>query len=145
MARKEFVNSLPVVMVADEKQAAQVDTRVEAHESGDFRIGMWIGMFIGMLTGGLAGAVTMLLLAPQSGQRTRAKLQRQSHELREQMVDSMEDAMGQAGDKAHQITHDVRKQAEKLEHRGQVMFDDQKDNLSTMVEAGKDAVQGIRN
>ena len=145
MARKEFVNSLPVVMVADEKQAAQVDTRVEAHESGDFRIGMWIGMFIGMLTGGLAGAVTMLLLAPQSGQRTRAKLRRQSDELREQMADSMEDAMGQAGDKAHQITHDVRKQAEKLEHRGQAMFDDQKDNLSTMVEAGKDAVQGIRN
>ena len=145
MARKEFVNSLPVVMVADEKQAAKADKLVEAPESGDFRIGMWIGMFIGMLTGGLAGAVTMLLLAPQSGQRTRTKLRRQSHDLREQMVDSMEDAMGQAGDKAHQITHDVRKQAEKLEHRGQAMFDDQKDNLSTMVEAGKDAVQGIRN
>ncbi len=144
MARKEFVNRLPVVMVADEEQAAKADTRVEAHESGDFRIGMWIGMFIGMLTGGLAGAVTMLLLAPQSGQRTRAKLRRQSHELREQMVDSMEDAMGQAGDKAHQITHDVRKQAEKLEHRGQVMFDGQMDHLSTMVEAGKDAVQSIR-
>ena len=145
MARKEFVNSLPVVMVADEKQAAKVDQRVEAPESGDFRVGIWIGMLIGMLTGGLTGAVTMLLLAPQSGQRTRAKLRRQSHELREQMVDSMGDAMVQAGDKANQITHDVRKQAVKLEHRGQAMFEDQKDNLSSMVETGKDAVQGIRN
>ncbi len=144
MARKEFVESLPVVMVADEKQAAKVATTVETPESGDFRVGVWIGMLIGVLTGGLAGAVTMLLLAPQSGKRTRAKLRRQSDELREQMVDSMEDAMGQAGDRAHQITHDVRKQAERLEHRGQVMFDDQKDNLSSMVEAGKDAVQSIR-
>ncbi len=33
MARKEFVNSLPVVMVADEKQAAQVDTRIMARNS----------------------------------------------------------------------------------------------------------------
>jgi gas vesicle protein len=145
MARKEFVNSLPVVMVADEQQAAKVAPPVEAHESGDFRIGMWIGLLIGMLTGGLAGAVTMLLLAPQSGQRTRAKLRRQSHELREQMVDSMGDAMVQAGDKAHQISHDVRKQAEKLEHRGQAMLDGQMDNLSSMVEAGKDAVQSIRD
>ena len=31
------------------------------------------------------------------------------------------------------IPDDVRKQAEKLEHRGQAMFDDQKDNLSSMV------------
>ena len=144
MTRKEFVDSLPVVMVANEKQASQVDNTVEAHESGDFRIGMWIGMLIGMLAGGLVGAVSMLLLAPQSGQRTRAKLRRQSDELREQMADSMGDAMEQAGDKAHRITHDVRKQAEKLEHRGQVMFEGQMDNLSTMVEAGKDAVQSIR-
>ena len=144
MARKEFVSSLPVVMVADEKQAAKVATAVETPEPGGFRVGIWIGMLLGMLTGGLAGAVTMLLLAPQSGQRTRAKLRRQGVELREQMADSMEDAMGQAGDRAHQITHDVRRQAEKLEHRGQVMFDGQMDNLTTMVEAGKDAVQSIR-
>jgi len=144
MARKEFVSSLPVVMVADEKQAAKVATAVETPEPGGFRVGIWIGMLLGMLTGGLAGAVTMLLLAPQSGQRTRAKLRRQGVELREQMADSMEDAMGQAGDRAHQITHDVRRQAAKLEHRGQVMFDGQMDNLTTMVEAGKDAVQSIR-
>ena len=43
MARKKFVNSLLVVMVADEQQAAKVATAVEAPEAGDFRIGMWNG------------------------------------------------------------------------------------------------------
>ena len=38
MARKEFVNSSPLVMVADQKQAAKVDKLVEAPESGDFRV-----------------------------------------------------------------------------------------------------------
>jgi gas vesicle protein len=64
-----------------------------------------------MLIGGLAGAATMLLLAPQSGKRTRAKLQRQSQQLREQAVDTMDDVMTQARDKAGQITHDIREQA----------------------------------
>ena len=43
--------------------------------------------------------------------------------------------------KARQITHEVRKQAEKLEQRGQAMFDGQRDNLTTIVEAGKNAAK----
>ncbi len=81
-----------------------------------------IGMLAGSLIGGLAGATAMLLLAPQSGKRTRAKLQRQSHELREQAADTVGDAVDQARDAARQITHDVRKQAVELEHRGQAML-----------------------
>ncbi len=84
----------------------------------------------------------MLLLAPRSGKKTRAKLQRQGSDLREQTAETMEDAMEQARDKTEQITHDVRKQAGKLEQRGQTMFDEQKDHLVTAVEAGKNAVQG---
>ena len=65
-----------------------------------------------------------------------------TRELREQTAETMEDAMEQARDKTEQITHDVRKQAGKLEQRGQTMFDEQKNHLATAVEAGKDAVQG---
>ena len=43
--------------------------------------------------------------------------------------------------KPARITHDVRKQAEKLEQRGQEMLDGQRDNLATIVEAGKNAVK----
>ena len=61
-------------------------------------LGSWIvlmaGMLIGWLIGGLTGALAMLLLAPQSGKKTRAKIKRQSRKLREQATDTMEDAAG---------------------------------------------------
>jgi gas vesicle protein len=68
----------------------------------------------------------MLLLAPQSGKRTRAKLRRRSHALRDQTAETMEnveDAMADAGDKTWQMTHDARQQAEKLEKRGHALFE----------------------
>ncbi len=105
----------------------------------------WIGMLAGLAVGGAAGAVAMLLLAPQSGKRTRAKLERQSHELREQTAETAEDAVAQARVTAHKIKHDVRKDAKKLEQRGHALLDEQKDKLATIVEAGKNAVQGNRD
>ena len=88
--------------------------------------GFWAGLLAGLLIGGLAGAVAMLLLAPESGKKTRAKLQRQSHKLREQTAETVDDAVAQARGTARQITHDVRKQAEKLEQRGQALLAGQK-------------------
>ena len=87
-------------------------------------------MLAGLLIGGLAGAIAMLLLAPQSGKRTRAKLRRQSYTLRrhtaetmEDMEDAMEDTVADARDKTHKMTRDARKQAEKLDKRGHTLFD----------------------
>ncbi len=97
----------------------------QSHDASEPR-GFWIGLLAGLLIGGLAGALALLLLAPQSGKKTRAKLQRQGHELREQTAETVEGAMTQARVKARQITHDVRKQAKKLEQRGQAMLDEQK-------------------
>jgi gas vesicle protein len=98
----------------------------------------------GLLAGGLAGAATMLLLAPQSGKKTRAQIQQKSIELRDQTAEAVEDAVAQAGVKARQITADVHEQAGALQQRGQDMFDEQRKRLSTVVEAGKTAVQGVR-
>ena len=89
------------------------------------------------------GALAMLLLAPQSGKRTRAKLQRQSHELREQTAETVEDAVAQARVKARQITADVHEQAEALQQRGQDMLDEQKKRLSTVVKAGKSVTRSF--
>ncbi|MFN8467162.1 MAG: YtxH domain-containing protein [Caldilineaceae bacterium] len=86
----------------------------------------WAGMLAGLLIGALAGAVAMLLLAPQSGKRTRAKLRRRSVALRAQTaetMETMEDAIEDARDKTGQVTHDARKQAEKLDKRGRALFD----------------------
>ena len=68
----------------------------DAHEPRASWVGLLAGMLIGLLIGGLTGALVMLLVAPQSGKRTRAKLHRQSRKWREQAADTMEDAVASA-------------------------------------------------
>ena len=116
-----------------------LDKHDHEHENDVNQVG---GFFAGLLIGGLAGAVAMLLLAPQSGKRTRAKIQQKSIELREQTTEAVEDAMAQARTQARQIRADVREKADKLQQHGQAVLDEQKERWSTLVEAGKTAVQG---
>jgi gas vesicle protein len=103
------------------------------------------GFLAGLLIGSLAGAGTMLLLAPQSGKKTRAQIQQKSIELRDQTVETVEDAVTQARTKAHQITTGVREKAEELQQRGQAMLDEQREHLSAVVESGKTLVHGSRS
>ena len=49
----------------------------------------------GAFIGGLAGGVTMLLLAPQSGQDTRTKIQKKSIELLDDVLSRVENAASQ--------------------------------------------------
>ena len=102
-----------------------------------------LGFIGGLLVGGLAGAATMLLVAPQSGKRTRSKIQQSSIELREQATDAIEDALAQTRHKAHQMKASVHDQAEAIQQRGQDVLEEQKERLSALVEAGKTAVQGV--
>ena len=104
--------------------------------------GFLAGLGIGVLIGVLAGAGAMWLLAPQSGRKTRARIQHKSRELRDQTAGFVEDAVGQARVKARQITEGVQEQADKLQQRGQEVLDEQKERVSTAVEAGKKAAKG---
>ena len=106
----------------------KMDNHNHEHENDVNQVG---GFFAGLLVGGLAGAVAMLLLAPQSGKRTRTQIQEKSIELRDQAVKNVEDAMAQTRTKARQITADVREKADKLEQRGQDAIDEQRDQLGT--------------
>jgi len=84
------------------------------------------GSFVaGLLVGGLSGAGAMLLMAPQSGKKMRAQIQKKSIELRKQTTKAVEHALTQVRDKAHEITD----QAETLGQRGQDVIDEQRDNL----------------
>jgi gas vesicle protein len=58
----------------------------------------------GMLVGSLAGAVTMLLLAPQSGKDTRTQIQKKSIELRDRTTEVVGNTMTQVRSKANKIT-----------------------------------------
>ena len=93
---------------------------------------------VGLLVGGLAGVVATLLLAPQSGKKTRAQIRHTSTEVRDQTVKSVEGVVAQARGKARQITDDVHEQAGELIQRGQDVFDEQRGHLSkTLKDAGK--------
>jgi gas vesicle protein len=94
----------------------------------------------GLLIGGLAGAGVMLLLAPQSGKRTRAQLQQKSIELREQASDNLDDAVAQVRVKARRLTSDISDKAEELQERSQELIDDQKERLSALRGNGKKAL-----
>ena len=100
------------------------------------------GILAGLLIGGMVGAGVMLLLAPQSGKKTRTQIQKRSLKLRDQTTEAVEDAVSQAGAKVRQVRADVRKEVKELDHRGQVMLEEQKKRLDTLVEAGKTAVRG---
>ena len=92
------------------------------------------GVLAGMLIGALAGAVTMLLLAPQSGQDTRRQMLEKGIELRERTTELVEDTIAQVRTKANKITMG-------LEDRGRELAVEQLENVSEAAQAGKKAVQ----
>ena len=87
----------------------------------------------------------MLLLAPQSGLETRAKIQKKGVELRDQTTEAVDAAAAEVRVKARQFTTGVHDKAEELKQYGQVMLDGQMERWSPVVEAGKTAVQGSQD
>ncbi len=100
-----------------------------------------LGVLAGMLVGGLAGAVTMLLLAPQSGKRTRMQIQQKGFELRDQTTGMIEDAMAQVRLDGNKLTRDGRRKAKELLHQGQDLVAEQLEHISDAAKAGKKAIQ----
>jgi len=100
-----------------------------------------LGVLLGVLVGGLAGALTMLLLAPQSGQDTRMQIQEKGIELRDRTTGMMEDAMGQMRSNRDKITMNGRQKAKQLLQHGQVLVAHQLERVSEAAQAGKKAVE----
>ena len=106
------------------------------HENQEYRshANNTAGVLVGMLIGGLAGAVTMLLLAPQSGKDTRKQIQEKSIELRDRTTELVDDTMAQVRTNANRITMN-------LKERGQEVAVEQLDKVSEAAQAGKKAIQ----
>ena len=100
-----------------------------------------LGILLGVLIGGLAGAVTMLLLAPQSGKRTRILIQKKGIELRDRTTEIMEDVMAQVRSDGNKITKNGRQKAKKLLHDGKALVVEQLERVSEAARAGKKAIQ----
>jgi gas vesicle protein len=90
---------------------------------------------IGMLVGGLAGAAAMLLLAPQSGKKTRAQIQLRSIQWLDQTTDLGKKALSQARYDSHEIATGVREKVLHFKHQGQDQLAKQLDHISAAVKA----------
>ncbi len=102
-----------------------------------------VGFFVGLLVGGLVGSATMLLVAPQSGKKTRAKIQQEGLDLRDQVVETVEDAVAEGRGQVRRTAAKVRRQTNKLQRRGQDALDAQVEIVTDVVEAEKEAVQDL--
>lgn len=94
----------------------------------------------GLLLGSVAGAGVMLLIAPQSGKKTRKQLQRKGQKVRKQTAKTIKHKVEQVQDKASQVSTSIHEQVEDIQERAQDAIDDQKERWEPVVEAGKTAV-----
>ncbi|HSM55522.1 MAG TPA: YtxH domain-containing protein [Candidatus Sulfomarinibacteraceae bacterium] len=100
------------------------------------------GFLGGLLIGGMVGAGAMVLLAPQSGKKTRQQMRRKVREVREETTGTIRGGMAQARTKAHDMSTSILEQTEALQQRGQDTLDDGKERLATAVDAGKSVAKG---
>ncbi len=89
--------------------------------------------FAGFVIGGLVGAAAALLMAPQSGEETRAQIQERGIELQSKAQETMQDARL----KADQMIADAQE-------RSKVLYDEQKSKLEATLAEGKKALQEQR-
>lgn len=100
-----------------------------------------LNLLVGLLVGGLVGAVTMLLLAPQSGKDTRRQIQKKSVELRDRATDMVDDTMAQVRSNVNKIALGGREKINELKKHGQELAVEQLDHVSEAAQAGKEAIQ----
>ena len=76
------------------------------------------GAFLaGILIGGLVGAAAALLLAPQSGEETRAQIREKSIELRDRASETVEEARARADQSLEIARHRVEELSQQVKQK----------------------------
>ena len=119
-----------------EKNIMDNEYQVPEHRKSNF-----FSVLVGMLIGSLAGAVTMLLLAPQSGEDTRSQIQEKGIELRDRTTAMVGDAMAQLRQDRNLLAIGGKRKAKELLQQGQTLVVEQLDRVSDAAQAGKKAIQ----
>ena len=91
--------------------------------------------FAGFLVGGLIGAGAALLLAPQSGEETRAQIHDRTVELRDKDEVVLDDARA----KVEAVAADIKRRAEELQIQSKVVLEEGQKHLAEAVEETRKA------
>jgi len=93
------------------------------------------GSFLaGAILGSLAGAGAMLLMAQQSGRKTRDQIALRSFEMRDKASDAVDEVVAQTRDTARKITSDLRAKARDIQHSGEQMLAEQKARMNAVAD-----------
>jgi len=114
---------------------------IDENQEYEYPTNNLLRVLAGMLIGVLAGAVTMLLLAPQSGKDTRMQLREKGIELRDRTTEMVEESMVQVRSNANKIASGGREKIQELKQHGQELAVEQLDRVSEAAQAGKKAIQ----
>lgn len=99
------------------------------------------GVLTGVLIGGLAGAVTVLLLAPQSGEKTRKQIQEKGIELTGIATEMVDETLTQVRKNSKKFAKSGSLKAKELINQGQELVDRQLENVSEAVKSGQKAIK----
>ena len=104
--------------------------------------------FVGFLAGAVAGAIATILYAPNTGEETRSTIKGKSEEILGKANVSVDDAYKQAEtaarearDRFETLATATRKRAEDITRRGQVILEEQINNLKKNVEETQNAAE----
>jgi gas vesicle protein len=93
-------------------------------------------LFSGILIGGAIGAVTALLMAPQSGQKTRQLIQDKSMEIRDKTNETIDETLARAEraladvqNRVNEVSGQAKKRVDEFSHRGQKELEEQRQRL----------------
>lgn len=100
------------------------------------------GVITGLFLGSMLGAATMFFMAPQSGKRSRALVQKKGLELLDQTNEKVEDALGQVRIESKRIARKSRHKAAEWMHQGQDLLADQVARAPRLVKSGRKAILG---
>ena len=98
----------------------------------------------GFLLGGIIGAGAMLLLAPQSGQKTREELEKGVSAVRDRTMSRVNETVSQARTRAEELTAEARTKAEELKARSREAALEGLDKISQAAETGKRQLKGTK-
>ncbi|GAB4416965.1 MAG: hypothetical protein Kow002_03150 [Anaerolineales bacterium] len=103
---------------------------------------------VGFIVGGLTGAVVSLLMAPQSGEETRALIKDKSIELRDKAQITAEEALAKAEAAAAEARARADEMAKQLKERGTEVVSTAKEKgqevIATAKTKGSEAVENVK-